>query len=295
MAAADAITGVLPVDKPAGPTSHDMVARARHALRMRRIGHTGTLDPFATGLLLLCLGAATRLSEYLTGLPKRYSATLRLGVTTRTDDCTGEVVSTDDRWDQLDEDRILAALRSQTGSLLQVPPVYSAKKIEGERAYRLARKGADPDLAPVPVHVYTLEATRVQPPVVEFDVVCAAGTYIRAIARDVGERLGVGAHLTALRRTAIGTHRVEAAVPPERFDDGNAVGAALISPLRAVAHLARIDVDDAGRELLARGQPLTLTAGAPDGLVVASHGEELVAITHNAGGVLRPRKVFVHA
>src|SRR4051812_46531009 len=134
-------TGVLPVDKPVGPTSHDAVAAVRRALRTREVGHTGTLDPFASGLLLVCVGRATRLAEYLTGLPKTYVATMRLGETTDTDDLTGEVIQSSDAWRSLSTDAIEEALRAQVGTIQQLPPSYSAKKVGGERMYAAARRG----------------------------------------------------------------------------------------------------------------------------------------------------------
>src|SRR5690606_15475878 len=147
------LNGVLPVDKPSGPTSHDIVAIARRALGIRRIGHTGTLDPFATGLLLLCLGPATRLAEYLSGLPKSYVATMRLGASTSTDDLEGETLESSERWRDISVDALSSALLQQTGDILQVPSRYSAKKIAGERMYDVARRGGVVDLPPVPVTV----------------------------------------------------------------------------------------------------------------------------------------------
>jgi tRNA pseudouridine(55) synthase len=197
------ISGVIPVDKPAGPTSHDVVAMTRRALGTRRVGHTGTLDPFATGLLLVCVGSATRLAEYLTGLPKSYTATLRLGESTDTDDFEGTVVRSNAKWRSTSREDVVRALERQQGEILQVPPRYSAKKVEGKRSYAVAREGGDMALSPVPVTIHAIRVTRFNPPDVEFEVDCSRGTYIRAIARDAGDELGVGAHLVALRRTRI--------------------------------------------------------------------------------------------
>lgn len=295
MSATEPLTGVLPIDKPAGPTSHDMVALARRSLRIRRIGHTGTLDPFATGLLLLCVGAATRLAEYLTGLPKTYEATLRLGATTRTDDVTGEIVASSDRWQDLDTASIRDALAAHTGPLQQVPPAVSAKKVAGERAYRLAREGAGITLAPVAVHVHDIRPLRVEPPEVSFEVSCSAGTYVRALARDVGDMLGVGAHLTALRRTAIGPHGIGRAIVAERMSDPAAVADVLLSPLDALAHRPRVRVGEHDRRTLAQGGSIASPPGSPEGLVVVSCHDELVAMGEVARDRIHPRKVFVHA
>ncbi|HEU0078306.1 MAG TPA: tRNA pseudouridine(55) synthase TruB, partial [Longimicrobiaceae bacterium] len=187
--------GVLPVDKPVGPTSHDAVAAVRRALRIRQVGHTGTLDPFASGLLLVCFGPATRLAEYLTPLPKTYRATMRLGEATDTDDRTGEVLARSDAWRELTEAQLRAALERQVGEIEQLPPRFSAKKVGGERMYAAARRGEEVVRTAVPVTIYAIRVIRIALPEVEFEVECGAGTYIRAIARDVGDALGVGGHL----------------------------------------------------------------------------------------------------
>ncbi|MBR9990860.1 MAG: tRNA pseudouridine(55) synthase TruB, partial [Gemmatimonadetes bacterium] len=203
MAAADpadsGIEGVLPIDKPVGPTSHDMVARARRVLGTRRIGHTGTLDPMASGLLLLCIGRATRIAEYLTGMDKRYSAVVRLGVSTDTDDAAGSVIA-EHPVAGITEADVERALDRQRGDISQIPSSYSAKKVGGERAYAMARQGREVNLEAVPVSIRELTVTRFDLPDIHIDVTCSSGTYIRAIARDLGADLGVGAHLTALRR-----------------------------------------------------------------------------------------------
>lgn len=285
--------GVLPVDKPAGPTSHDVVARARRALRLRRIGHTGTLDPFASGLLLLCLGPSTRLAEYLTALPKRYEATLRLGVATDTDDAEGEVVRTSDGWPDLETEAIHAAFLRQTGDIEQVPPQYSAKRVDGERMYDVARRGGTVALAAVPVHVESIEVTRVELPEVDFRVACSSGTYIRAIARDVGLELGVGAHLTSLRRTSIGRFEVESALPLEALDD-SAAGRVLIPPADAVGHLRRVDLTASEVEAIRTGRAISRDTGPEAGPVaIVSPDGALAAIGEAGDGEVRPRKVFL--
>ena len=293
------MNGVLPVDKPEGPTSHDIVAAARRALRERRIGHTGTLDPFATGLLLLCVGPATRLAEYLTGMDKRYEGVARLGVRTDTLDATGAVTGEDAGWASLSAGEIRAAFEAEVGTRLQQPPAYSAKKVDGRRAYELAREGAAVQPDPVEVTIRWLEVTAIDGPLVRFALECSSGTYVRAVARDAGERLGVGAHLTALRRTAIGRFGVEGALPLERLEDPAAVAAALISPLEALGHLPVAEVDDGATRRLANGQaveaPEASGRGAGEargGLVAVASGGALVAVAERDGGLLRPRKVF---
>ncbi len=288
------LDGVLPVDKPEGPTSHDAVAVARRSLGLRRIGHTGTLDPFASGLLLLCLGPSTRLAEYLTALPKRYLARLRLGEATDTDDLTGEVISRSDAWRAFSEAEVRAALESQTGLLRQLPPRFSAKKVGGERLYAAARRGEEVERTPVEVTVHRLEVARFNLPEVEFSVDCSSGTYIRAIARDAGEVLGVGAHLTALRRTRVGGHDVSGALPLERLEDAEAVHAALLSPAEAVAHLPRLVVDAAAAERVGHGGKLPAPEGVPEDtpLALLSERRELLAIAERRGGYVLPRKVL---
>lgn len=291
-----AASGVLPLDKPEGPTSHDMVAVARRALKERRIGHTGTLDPFASGLLLLCVGRATRLAEFLTGLDKTYEAVARLGVATDSEDRDGTVVSESDGWRGLDREAVEAALAGFSGAIEQVPPQFSAKKVGGEAMYRKARRGEYVELAARPVHIHEIELLELDLPDVRFRVRCSSGTYIRSLARDVGETLGVGAHLTQLRRTAIGAFGLEGALAPEELDQPHLVDAAWIDPLAAVAHLPRVHVDVDAAADLRHGRRVVVTErrnGDADPVAVA-HGMELIAIGLVSDGVLKPRKVFPH-
>jgi tRNA pseudouridine55 synthase len=287
-------SGVIPLDKPEGPTSHDVVARTRRALGTRRVGHTGTLDPFASGLLLVCVGNATRLAEYLTALRKRYVATMRLGVATDTDDHTGEPISESDGWRELTEAEIGAALREQVGERLQLPPRYSAKKVAGERMYAAARRGEEVERAAVPVTIHSIRVLRIDLPEVEFEVDCGSGTYIRAIARDAGEALGVGAHLTRLRRTRVGDFSVEQALPLDALADAEAVDAAILSPARAVGHLASVEVDETGIRAIGYGQGVPASPDTPTGVPVAmlAGPDRLVAIGERVGERIQPRKVF---
>lgn len=288
------LNGVLPVDKPTGPTSHDVVARARRALRLRRIGHTGTLDPFASGLLLLCLGPATRLAEYLTALPKRYRATMRLGASTDTDDLTGTTLQTSEAWRELSAAEIERVLNSQVGTIMQRPPAYSAKRVQGQRMYEAARRGEVVERDPVEVRIETISIVRMDLPEVEFDVECGSGTYIRAIARDVGERLGVGGHLTALRRTAIGSISVESAVTLDDLDSPEAASEALLTPAESLAHLANIVLEEDEIEAIRHGRAVQGDADAPDEepLALLSPQRKLVAIGARRDGSIRPRKVL---
>ena len=285
---------VLAVDKPAGPTSHDVVARARRALGTRRVGHTGTLDPFASGLLLLCVGIATRLAEYLTGLPKTYVARARLDGRTLTDDNTSDLVEASDGWRSLAVAQVAAALHKQVGEVMQMPPQYSAKKIAGERAYAIARRGESAKLEAVPVQVHAIMLRSAELPEIEFEVHCSSGTYIRAIARDVGRELGTGGYLTALRRTHIGVHSVARAVALAELADPARVSAAAITPLQAVAHLETVSVNEEEERAIRFGQAIPAhTEGR--GPVVLVRAGRLIAIASADGTQLKPQKVFPDA
>lgn len=206
--------GLVLVDKPAGVTSHDMVDAVRRAYRERSVGHLGTLDPFATGLLVLLLGRATRLATFIGVEPKVYDATIDFGNETDTDDVTGTVTASA----QLpDADSIWAALRTLTGEFAQVPPAYSAKQVAGRRAYEAARAGTALELAPVKVRVHEWKVRSLTPDRLEATIICGSGTYVRALARDVGRLAGSAAHLAALRRSRIGDFRVEDAATVQQL------------------------------------------------------------------------------
>jgi len=285
---------LLPVDKPVGPTSHDVVGMARRALRTRRVGHTGTLDPFASGLLVLCVGRATRLSEYFTGMDKSYDAVARLGIETDTLDLEGEVVSTNDAWRDLDRASIESATGTQAGSIEQVPPQFSAKKVDGEAMHRRARRGEEVALRSVPVTVHELTVTDAPLPDLHFTVRCSSGTYIRAIARDLGTALGCGAHLTTLRRTRVGPFDLSRALPVSALDDESAVTAACMEPSEGLHHLTTVTVDDGVASRIRNGQRVRIAdpGSASDALVTVTCGADLLAMATLDDGVLRPRKVF---
>jgi tRNA pseudouridine(55) synthase len=275
--------GILLVDKPGGMTSHDVVARARRVLSVRRVGHAGTLDPMATGLLVLGVGTATRLLGHLGGSDKVYDATIRLGRTTVTDDREGEVLTTTSARG-LDDEAVRAALAVQTGPLLQVPSSVSAVKVDGRRSYDRVRAGEEVVLEPRAVTVHRIDVHRVTRPTpdlvdVEVTVACTAGTYVRAIARDAGAALGVGGHLTALRRTASGPFTAAQAAPVEEaaaaLADGGGTGVlGLTEAATAVYPARRLSDDEAravgfGQRVPATGRP-GLTAGVdPTGRLVA--------------------------
>ena len=286
--------GVLPVDKPRGPTSHDVVAVARRALGVRRIGHTGTLDPFASGLLLLCVGEATRLAEFLIGMDKTYEATLRLGVATTSGDPDGEVISTSEAWRDVSPRALESALGAFRGSLEQIPPSLSAKKVGGVPAHRRVRRGEEVVLRPQAVTVHELDVLGFEPPEVRLGIRCSSGTYVRSLARDLGEALLVGAHLTELRRTAVGGFGLGEALSLDDLGVEARVAGAIISPLRAVESLARVWVDPASAVDLGHGRAVG-AGDLPDvGIAVAACGAKLVAIGQVRSGRFLPRKVLAH-
>lgn len=220
--------GLLLVDKPMGMTSHDVVDRVRKAAGTRRVGHTGTLDPAATGLLILCIGAATRLSEHLIGLDKVYEGSMELGVVTDSHDRDGEVVE-EHPVPTLTPNEIQAAMDAFTGDILQVPPMVSAVKIGGERLYKRARRGEDVERAPRPITVREFVLTRFESPFAAFRVSCTRGTYVRSLAYEVGVKLGCGATLASLRRTWVGHHSVAHAAALDDLGDRDAVAQHLLS------------------------------------------------------------------
>lgn len=200
--------GILLVDKPKGPTSHDIVDRIRRHFRIRSVGHCGTLDPMATGLLVLLIGKATKLSERLMGEDKEYEATLTLGKSTDSQDAEGIILS-EKPVPPISQDEIATAFASFKGDFLQMPPMVSAKKIAGVPLYKLARKGKEVERQPRLIHVYRLDILRVSLPEIDFHLLCTKGTYVRTICHDIGEKLGCGGHLSCLRRTASGQFRLE--------------------------------------------------------------------------------------
>lgn len=250
------LIGFLAVDKPPGPTSHDVVAQIRRLLKLLtesslkkdsvrsglvKVGHTGTLDPFASGLLIITIGSATRLGEYTLGQPKTYKATLRLGATSTTDDLTGEINPTPLKLrgtsQKPNKAVIEAALAGFLGTQQQLPPTYAAIKVAGQKLYEYARRGEMVERQPRPVIIYNIELMSYQYPEVLIRVTCSAGTYIRALARDIGENLGTGAYLTQLRRTAIGEVKVENAIKLEELS--HARDSQLVDLIQPAANLVK--------------------------------------------------------
>lgn len=281
--------GFLLVDKPAGVTSHDVVDIVRRGLATRRVGHGGTLDPFATGLLPLLAGRATRLMPYVVGLSKQYTGTLRLGVRTETDDLSGTVIATSDSGRDVPDEQLEQAMRRLTGHYLQTPPTFSAKKVAGRPAHRRARRGEMVSLEPAPVVVNRFVLTGRRGADVDFAADVGSGTYVRALARDLGDGLGCGAHLRALRRTAIGRWDVADAVPLARFESGETD---LLPSAGAVGHLHPRSLDASERDLVRHGRPLPADETDESPVALLADGE-LVAVAERDDDWLQPRVVLV--
>lgn len=281
-------SGLVVVDKPGGLTSHAVVARVRRTLGTRKVGHAGTLDPMATGVLVLGVERATRLLGHLMLTEKAYRATVRLGAATTTDDAEGEVVDATPAH-QLQPGPVVAAFEKQVGEILQVPTAVSAIKVDGKRAYQRVRDGEDVQLKarPVTVHELTVHDQRTAGEFLDVDITvrCSSGTYIRAIARDVGTALGVGGHLTALRRTAVGPFTLDGA--NSDLDD------LTVTPLAVAARASfpAVDLDEEQAQAVRYGRPLALPIDVLTG-VFAPDGEFLALYQPN-GGKAKPAAVFV--
>ena len=278
--------GLLLVDKPAGMTSHDVVLAARRAFGESRIGHAGTLDPFATGLLVLLLGRATRLLPHLDGVPKEYDATLRLGVETETDDLEGAVVR---ECPAPSDDLIAAALPQLTGVLEQIPPAYSAKRVDGRRAYEAARAGDALVLAPSRVEVFEWRDVVRDGDRLRATIACGGGTYIRALARDLGRLTGSAAHLTNLRRTRSGPFSVGDAVSLEDVREGRATLRPALDALPTIPHVS-LAAEDAERVL--RGMTVPRATESAAAALVDARSGALVAFAEASGAAWQPRVVM---
>lgn len=263
------LAGVLVVDKPLGSTSHDVVSRVRRLGGLRRVGHAGTLDPLATGVLLLCLGPATRLVAYLVGQQKAYTATVRLGQATDTYDAEGQVMAKRP-YAHITPAAIELALQHFLGPIQQRPPMYSAVKQGGQPLYKLARQGVEVERPLRDVHIYTLQITGWEPPFLHLTLTCSSGTYVRSLAHDLGEALGCGGHVTALRRTAVGAFTLADAVPLADLTPQN-LAEYLRPPETAVGHLPVLTLSAADARALQMGQPLPRQSAHPAHPLVRIH------------------------
>lgn len=286
--------GVVHVNKPRGISSRNVVDRVLGLVRPAKVGHAGTLDPLATGVLVVCIGPATKLITYVQDHPKTYRATFRLGERSNTDDLEGEIVPVDVS-EPPTEAAVRAALGAFVGRIPQVPPAYSAVRVDGRRAYELARKGRDVELEPRIVEVHAIEVVRFAYPELVLDIECGSGTYIRSIGRDLGEALGCGGLMTALERTRIGPFRIEDAADPY------ALSLERISPaMTCVADFPRHVCQPEELDRLVHGRPVVLETGDyPDDSPIALVGTDgiLLGIAdwRPAERRLKPRHVFARA
>ncbi|HXI26589.1 MAG TPA: tRNA pseudouridine(55) synthase TruB [Pyrinomonadaceae bacterium] len=312
------MNGVLLIDKPAGMTSHDVVARIRKIIGERRVGHTGTLDPFATGLLVLLIGRATRLAQFLSGAEKEYEGLIRLGYATDTGDMTGVRIESGSHAQtrsaqSLRPDEIQAAMASLKGEIEQVPPMYSAKKVQGKKLYEFARAGQQVERQPVRVTIREFEMLSPADELLRANddgsvdlrvrVVCSAGTYIRTLAEDLGQKLGIGSHLAELRRTRAGLFQIDEALTFERLAEVcklEMLDDALVSPYRALSHLPVIELDTEQARQTRHGLGLELAHDGPQTLtdgdaIRLSLNNELIAVGRfdASEGAVHPAVVLV--
>ena len=283
--------GILSLDKPLNLTSHDVVQKVRRLTGIRRVGHAGTLDPLATGVLVLALERATRLLEYVMALPKTYEARVRLGEISNTYDGEGQIV--EERPVTADADAIEAALKQFRGTIEQVPPMYSAIRKGGQRLYELARKGVEVEREAREVTVYELTLLQWQSPDATLRVVCSTGTYIRSLAHDLGQTLGCGGYLAGLQRTAVGSFTAAGATPLDELTRAN--WESRLQPAdAAVRHLRRLAVSQEAAERLAHGQWLPRREGEPEADLVRAYDPagDFVGVVAAEGAQWRPRKIF---
>lgn len=291
----NAISGVLVVDKPVGLTSHDVVQVIRKGTGIRRAGHTGTLDPRASGVLVILIGPAVRLSEYVSASDKRYQAIIRLGASTDTYDADGRVTSQAPV--NITEEQFEVALQQFVGEIEQVPPPYSAVKVKGRKAYEMAREGEEVDLQPRKIQVYNLELLEWAPPEAVIDVYCSSGTYVRSLAHDLGNVLGCGAHLIGLRRTKSGRFTLRDAVPLRRlreaFDAGNWYQY-LIPAAEALSDWPAVELEAEQVDAIRHGHRIPAEEVAEGWARGISQQGELVALMQvdSEAHEWQPRKVF---
>jgi len=291
----NAISGVLVVDKPTGMTSHDVVQVIRRGTNIRRAGHTGTLDPRASGVLVVLIGPAVRLSEYVSASDKRYQAVITLGKTTDTYDEDGKVMSSSEV--NVTEERFDEELQKFVGEIEQVPPPYSAVKVKGRKAYDMARKGEEVELAPRIINVYSLELLEWAPPEVVIDVYCSSGTYVRSLAHDLGERLGCGATLTGLRRTKSGRFTLRDAVPLRTLTDAFTDGTwfkYLIPAAEALSDWPTLELTQEQQDAIRHGNRIPAESPSGPKAIGVSEQGELVALLEldAATSEWQPKKVF---
>jgi tRNA pseudouridine55 synthase len=293
------VSGILNIDKEAGLTSFQVVALVRRGAGARRVGHAGTLDPAATGVLLVCLGQAVRITEYLMALPKTYRARVALGMSTDTYDAEGAVTGTADAAG-VSREGVEEALRAFVGDIVQTPPSYSAVKVAGQPAYRRARRGEIVTLSHRPARVHRIALLSFEPPMAEIEVECGKGTYIRSIAHDLGQALGCGAHLASLVRSRVGPFRIEDAVATAELREALDRGTwqeLLLPPDYGLTGLPQVTLEMAEEQDVRHGLPVRIApsrlAPAPECRAYAEDGGLVGILAYDARtGMWRPRKVF---
>jgi tRNA pseudouridine55 synthase len=290
------VSGVIVIDKPIGLTSHDVVQIIRRGTGIRRAGHTGTLDPRASGVLVVLIGPAVRLSEYVSASDKRYQATIRLGSTTDTYDSEG-VVTSESPAAHITEENFDEILQTYVGEIEQVPPPYSAVKVKGRKAYEMARKGEQVELQPRKINVFSLDVLEWDPPEVVIDAYCSSGTYIRSLANDLGESLGTGAYLIGLRRTKSGRFTLREAVPLRRIKESFQAGdwyQFLIPAAEALGDWPMIELDGDLVDMVRHGHRIPAEAGSEGWARGISQQGDLVALLefNDESSEWQPRKVF---
>lgn len=290
------VSGVLVVDKPIGLTSHDVVQIIRRGTGIRRAGHTGTLDPRASGVLVILIGPAVRLSEYVSASDKRYQATIQLGSSTDTFDSEGRITETASEVN-ISEEQFNDILQQFVGEIEQVPPPYSAVKVKGRKAYEMAREGEEVDLEPRMINVYSLEVLEWDPPEAVIDVYCSSGTYVRSLANDLGAALGTGAHLVGLRRTKSGRFTLRDAVPMRRLQEAFVAGnwyRYLIPAAEALADWRMVELDADQVELIRHGHRIPAEPDQKGWARGVSQQGDLVALLEvdEETSEWQPRKVF---
>ncbi|MCH2126482.1 MAG: tRNA pseudouridine(55) synthase TruB [Pirellulaceae bacterium] len=285
--------GLLNINKPAGMTSRDVVNHVQRLVRPAKVGHAGTLDPLATGVLVVCIGPATRLIEYVQRQPKQYTGSFLLGRKSDTEDVEGQVLEIQNAKHPSRED-ITAAVPRFLGSISQRPPVYSALKIDGRRAYKLAREGAKVELQPRSVMIYDLEVVDYAYPELCLQVRCGSGTYLRSLGRDLAEAVGTQAVMSGLRRTAVGNFRVEDSCDLQALTQ-ESCEEYLISPLRAVQELPRLEVGDEETAALRQGRFIANSTNLEQGEIAACNtaGTLVAILTPRAASQLKPVKNFI--
>ena len=291
--------GFFNINKPVGITSHDVVAGVRRVLGgSTKVGHAGTLDPFADGVLVLCAGPATRLADYVQGQPKRYRTRITLAATSTTDDCEGQITPTPQAAG-LEPELVSEVVSRFAGTIKQIPPAYSALHVNGRRAYKLARAGEEVNLPARDVTIHEISILKYEYPSLDIDLKCGSGTYVRSLARDIGEALGVGGYCEKLTRTEVGGFHLDEAVDPGGIDPARDI----LSPLLALSGLAKITVDENQVRNLVMGREITLTLknsrgfqspGVDSEIAIVDAQEQLIAIglLDADNHIIKPRKVF---